>query len=153
VQSYKHNSHFDFPVNNHGRVRSPFGEATGTPIQSVYANGAEGQVVVDEALPTHLVTWRVLAIVVDLLDGSRGDIEVASCGLTGTNQNADFRDTLPVPPKTPSACPWCGCWARGGHLHVADLDILDNTPLLDISPTARVRCTPDVKAAGSDACG
>lgn len=31
-----------------GRIRTPFVEATGTPIQPAYARGAEGQVIVDD---------------------------------------------------------------------------------------------------------
>jgi len=41
-------------------IRTPFLESAGTPIQAVYARGAEGQVVVDEAFAS--------ALDVDMLD-------------------------------------------------------------------------------------
>jgi tRNA-Thr(GGU) m(6)t(6)A37 methyltransferase TsaA len=118
-----------------GVIHSPFTQPTGTPIQPPFADGAEGRVVVDEQYAEALKDlagferiWLVywfdrapparLTVVPFLDETPRGLFAV----------RAPCRPN----PIGLSAVRLLGI--EGSVLRVADLDVLDGTPLLDIKP-------------------
>jgi len=118
-----------------GVIRSPFTAAVGTPIQPAYARGAAGEVVVAEpyveALDDIEGFERVWLIYwMDRVGGFQARV-------------TPYRDTRAhglLATRAPSRPNPIGLSAvrllrrEGCVLHVADLDILDGTPLLDIKP-------------------
>jgi tRNA (adenine37-N6)-methyltransferase len=135
VNGSKHNSQANFPVIIIGRVQSPFGVATGTPIQSVYANGAKGQVIVESAFADAL----------DDIDGFErlwliywmDRATTAQLRLVPYRDNHErglFATRSPCRPNPIGMSVVRLLRREANILHVADLDILDNTPLLDIKP-------------------
>jgi len=138
-----------------GRIRTPFVQATGTPIQPTYAQGAEGQVIVDDPFAAALddiegfervwlVYWmdRVVAFrprVVPYRD---------------TRERGLFATRSPCRPN-PIGLSVVRLVRRDERvLHVADVDILDDTPLLDIKPyVPEFDAHPSSKSGWLDACG
>ncbi len=118
-----------------GVVRSPFMEASGTPIQPAYARGAQGTVQVRDDLVDALDDvdgferiWLVYWL--DRAGPARTRVvpyrDVVERGLFATRS-----PTRPCPIGL-SVVRLLG--RDGTVLRVADLDILDNTPVLDIKP-------------------
>lgn len=118
-----------------GIVHSPFKEATGTPIQASMARGTLGTI---EVVPTFadglkdldgfdriwLLYWfdRAAApklIVTPYLDDQPHGV---------------FATRAPARPNPIGMSAVRLLRMEGGTLHVADVDILDGTPLLDIKP-------------------
>lgn len=121
-----------FPI---GVIRSPWTELGGTPIQPVFAQGARGQVVVDpeyaEALTDiegfdrlWLIYWLDRAspyrpLVTPYLDDRPHGVLATR---SPTRPNPIGLSVVRLVER------------RGCTLEVADLDILDATPLIDIKP-------------------
>jgi len=118
-----------------GSIHSPFVEAEGTPIQASMAQGAEGVVHVfpefveglkdlDGFERIWLVYWFHRALPAQLTvtpfmdDHSRGL----------------FATRAPCRPNPIGMSCVRLLRIEGGDLHVADVDVLDGTPLLDIKP-------------------
>jgi tRNA-Thr(GGU) m(6)t(6)A37 methyltransferase TsaA len=118
-----------------GRIRTPFRAGNGTPIQPAYARGAEGQVIVDDRFAdalddiegferVWLIYWmdRVVAFqprVVPYRD---------------THEHGLFATRSPCRPN-PIGLSVVRLLSREACvLRIADVDILDDTPLLDIKP-------------------
>jgi tRNA-Thr(GGU) m(6)t(6)A37 methyltransferase TsaA len=122
-------------VNAIGIIRTPFGAPAGTPIQPVYGQGVEGRVEVDERYEAALADiegfdrlWLIYWMdragpFAPLVVPYRDDVER---GLFATRS--------PARPN-PIGLSAVRLLERRRHvLRVADLDILDGTPLLDIKP-------------------
>jgi tRNA-Thr(GGU) m(6)t(6)A37 methyltransferase TsaA len=120
-----------------GVIRSPFKDQTGTPIQPAFAEGAEGTVEIDEAYRASLSdlhgfdrVWLIYWF--DRAGEYRQRVipyrDVAPRGL--------FATRAPVRPNPIglSCVRLLAVDVSKGILKVADLDILDGTPLLDIKP-------------------
>lgn len=118
-----------------GRIRSPHLEARGTPIQPAYARGAEGQVVLNPELAPALDDiegferlW--LLYLMDRVDTYRLHV----VPYRDTRPHGVFATRSPTRPN-PLGISVVRLLAREGNvLHVADLDVLDDTPLLDLKP-------------------
>jgi tRNA-Thr(GGU) m(6)t(6)A37 methyltransferase TsaA len=117
------------------RIHSPFVEAAGTPIQPVFAGGAAGRVVVDagwaEALDDLDGFERIwLLYWMDRVDGARAKVipyrDVHPRGLFATRS--------PRRPNPIGLSVVRLVRREGNVLHVADVDVLDGTPLLDVKP-------------------
>lgn len=118
-----------------GRIRTPFGRASGTPIQPVYAKGAEGRVVVSKAFARAL----------DDLDGFErlwliywldraGPFRSRVVPYRDTRERGLFATRAPCRPN-PIGLSVVRLLRRDGRvLHFADADMLDRTPLVDIKP-------------------
>lgn len=135
-----------------GIVHSPFTESSQAPVQPVTATGAEGTV---EILPEYqagladlegfdriwLICWLHRAAeprlrVVPYLD-------ITERGL--------FATRAPSRPNPIGVSPVRLLGIDGNVLRVADLDLLDNTPLLDIKPYAlRFDCFPESRSGWLD---
>jgi len=118
-----------------GRIHSPFRETTGTPIQSAMAQGAEGSVdVFPEFLPAlrdlegferiWLLYWFDRATAVQLV--VKPFLDDCEHGVFAT------RSPCRPNPLGLSCVRLLG--VDGPRLRISDLDILDQTPLLDIKP-------------------
>jgi tRNA (adenine37-N6)-methyltransferase len=118
-----------------GVVRSPFTSAVGTPIQPAYAHGAVGEVVIAapyaEALDDIEGFERVWLIYwMDRVGGFRARVTP----YRDTREHGLFATRAPSRPNPIGLSVVRLVHRDGCVLRVADLDILDGTPLLDIKP-------------------
>ena len=125
------------PIDFHaiGRIRTPFQDAAGTPIQPLYAQGAKGQVVLDEAFAPGLddvdgferiwlVYWMHRA----------GPVRLRVVPYRDTHEHGLFATRSPCRPNPIGMSVVRLARREGSILHVLDVDMLDDTPLLDIKP-------------------
>jgi tRNA-Thr(GGU) m(6)t(6)A37 methyltransferase TsaA len=110
-------------------------EASGTPIQTVYGKETEAQVVVDEAYKAAL----------DDIDGFEriwliywmdrvGQYKPKVVPYRDTMEHGLFATRSPSRPNPIGMSIVRLIKRNGAILHIADIDILDGTPLLDIKP-------------------
>lgn len=118
-----------------GTIRTPYAQATGTPIQPVRAAGNEGRI---EMEPEFVPGLR------DLADFDRLWLlfwchRSASPKLTvvpyrDTVERGVFATRAPARPNPIGLSCVRLLGIEGGTLHIGEVDILDGTPLLDIKP-------------------
>jgi tRNA (adenine37-N6)-methyltransferase len=137
-----------------GIIRSPFHEAEGTPIQPAFAEGIEGTVHVEAALEPALKD----------LEGFERIWLIYWLHRAGPFRPVvvPYRDVRPhglFATRSPSRPCGIGISAvrllgrEGSLLRVADIDILDGTPLLDIKPyVPAFDAYPGSKAGWLDEC-
>jgi tRNA-Thr(GGU) m(6)t(6)A37 methyltransferase TsaA len=118
-----------------GMIRTPFPAASGTPIQAVYGKGIEGQVLVDAAY----------AAALDDIEGFErlwliywmdrvGQFKPRVIPYRDIREHGLFATRSPSRPNPIGMSVVRLLRREGSTLHVADIDILDGTPLLDIKP-------------------
>ena len=118
-----------------GVIRTAFQTPAGTPIQPAYAEGAEGQIIVDEdcALALDDVEGFERVWLLYWLDRA-GAFVPRVIPYRDTKEHGLFATRSPCRPN-PIGMSVVRLLSRAGRvLHVADVDILDGTPLLDIKP-------------------
>ncbi len=120
-----------------GIIHSPFAEAKGTPIQPRAAEGVEGTVEVFEPFVAGLKDLDGFERIWLLYWFDR----VAGPRMTVTPFLDDeprglFATRAPCRPNPIGMSPVRLLRIEGNVLHVADVDVLDSTPLLDIKPYA-----------------
>jgi len=118
-----------------GRIHTPFVEASGTPIQAVYARGAVGRVVVDTAFAEALDdiegferVWLIYWM--DRVCSFKPHV----VPYRDTRERGLFATRSPCRPNPIGISVVRLLDREGGCVRVADVDMLDNTPLLDIKP-------------------
>lgn len=118
-----------------GIIHTPFGDVAGTPIQPQYAEGIEGEVEVDEEFAEGLADiegfdriWLVYAF-----DRS-GPYRLVVVPYRDVVAHGVFATRAPSRPNAIGISAVRLLGREGNRLRVADLDILDGTPLLDIKP-------------------
>jgi tRNA-Thr(GGU) m(6)t(6)A37 methyltransferase TsaA len=118
-----------------GVVRSPHKAAAGTPIQSVYAEEAEGEVHVNEALAPALADLEGFERVWLIYWFDRaGPFRPRVVPYRDTCEHGLFATRSPCRPN-PIGLSVVWLLAREGSvLRVRGVDVLDGTPLLDIKP-------------------
>ncbi|HTP24722.1 MAG TPA: tRNA (N6-threonylcarbamoyladenosine(37)-N6)-methyltransferase TrmO [Anaeromyxobacteraceae bacterium] len=118
-----------------GRIRSPFVEAAGTPIQAAYAQGAGGQVMLDGQFSDALDDIEGLERLWGLywMDEAAG-FRSRVTPYHNTQEHGLFATRSPCRPNPIGLSVLRLVRREGLVLHVADLDVLDGTPLLDIKP-------------------
>ena len=121
------------PLRVIGRIRTPFAEARGTPIQAAYARGVEGRSILEEALGVALDDIEGLQRIwlvywPDRAAAFRPRVvpRHAGAGLFATRST---RRPNPIGLSVIRVTGRVGC-----VLHVTDVDILDDTPLIDVKP-------------------
>jgi len=118
-----------------GRIRTPFMVGAGTPIQPAYANGAEGQVLLDERFQMaldDLTGFERIWLIYWLDRASSFSPHVVP--YRDTQARGLFATRAPSRPN-PIGLSVVRLLERSDNcLRVADVDMLDNTPLLDIKP-------------------
>ncbi|HTP25225.1 MAG TPA: tRNA (N6-threonylcarbamoyladenosine(37)-N6)-methyltransferase TrmO [Anaeromyxobacteraceae bacterium] len=137
-----------------GRIRSPFVEAAGTPIQPIYAQGAEGQVIVDGQLSDALADiegferlWLIYWM--DRAAAFRSRVTP----YRDTRVHGLFATRSPCRPNPIGLSVVRLVRREGSVLHVANLDVLDDTPLLDIKPyVPEFDAHPSSKAGWLETC-
>ncbi|MCU0726392.1 MAG: tRNA (N6-threonylcarbamoyladenosine(37)-N6)-methyltransferase TrmO [Planctomycetes bacterium] len=123
------------PLRPIGVIHSPFTAAPGTPIQGVYAGGAEGEVVVDaeyEAGLSDLAGFERIWLVYLFDRAPPARLRVVP--FRDTVERGVFATRAPSRPNPVGLSVVRLLSREGGRLRVADLDVLDGTPLLDIKP-------------------
>jgi tRNA-Thr(GGU) m(6)t(6)A37 methyltransferase TsaA len=138
-----------------GSIRTPFAEACGTPIQPVYGGGSEGQVVVDEPYAAALDdiegferVWLIYWM--DRAAAFRPRV----VPYRDTTERGLFATRAPCRPNPVGLSAVRLLRREGRILHVADIDVLDGTPLLDIKPyVAEFDAHPSSRAGWLDAGG
>lgn len=138
-----------------GRIRTPFVEATGTPIQSAYSDGAEGQVIVDAPFSAALDDLEGFERVWLLYWMDRvAAFKPLVVPYRDTRERGLFATRSPCRPNPIGMSVVRLLRRQGPVLHVADVDILDETPLLDIKPyVPEFDAHPSSRAGWFDACG
>jgi len=118
-----------------GRIRTPFIEPTGTPIQPAFALGVEGQVVLGSGFSSALKDiegferlWLIYWL--DRITTRR--LQVVP--YRDTQERGVFATRAPCRPNPIGMSSVRLLRRESDVLHVADVDILDGTPLLDIKP-------------------
>jgi tRNA-Thr(GGU) m(6)t(6)A37 methyltransferase TsaA len=118
-----------------GRIRTPFHEAAGTPIQPAYADGATGEVVLDEEFVGALDDlegfdriWLICAL------DRAGAFRARVTPYRDTQERGLFATRSPCRPNRIGLSAVRLVRREGRTLHVLDVDVLDDTPLLDIKP-------------------
>lgn len=124
-----------FNVRMIGRIRTPFVETSGTPIQTAYSCGAEGEVLVEEPFAAALndIEGFERLWLTYWMDRAT---EFRPCIMPyrDTQARGLFATRSPCRPD-PIGMSVVRLVRRDGRvLHVADLDILDGTPLVDLKP-------------------
>jgi tRNA-Thr(GGU) m(6)t(6)A37 methyltransferase TsaA len=118
-----------------GIIHSPFTEALGTPIQPCFAGGAEGKVLVDEAYLGALDDIEGFERIWLLywMDRVR-TFKTRVVPYRDTREHGLFATRSPCRPN-PIGMSVVRLLRREGRiLHVADIDVLDGTPLIDLKP-------------------
>jgi tRNA (adenine37-N6)-methyltransferase len=123
------------PVSAIGIIRTPFTQAAGTPIQSSVADGAEGTIeLYPEFLPglKDLESFDRLWLIYQFDRASEPQLLVLpyldSC------QRGIFATRSPARPNKIGMSPVRLIRVEDNQLRIADVDMLDGTPLLDIKP-------------------
>ncbi|MFW6163530.1 MAG: tRNA (N6-threonylcarbamoyladenosine(37)-N6)-methyltransferase TrmO, partial [Planctomycetota bacterium] len=132
-----------------GTVHSPFAEARGTPIQPRAAEGAEGTVEVFEPYIAGLADLDGFERIWLLywFDRAAGARMTVTPFLDGQPRGL-FATRAPCRPNPIGLSCVRLLRIEGGVLHVADIDVLDNTPLLDLKPYAPAFDSFDVARTG-----
>jgi tRNA-Thr(GGU) m(6)t(6)A37 methyltransferase TsaA len=118
-----------------GHIRTPFGAPAGTPIQPAYAAAAEGEVVVAERFAAALDDLEGFERVwllywMDRVASFRPHV----VPYRDTRERGLFATRSPCRPNPLGLSVVRLLERRGRVLRVADVDMLDDTPLLDIKP-------------------
>jgi tRNA-Thr(GGU) m(6)t(6)A37 methyltransferase TsaA len=120
-----------------GIIHSPFQQATGTPIQPRFAEGAEGTVEVFSKYLPGLRNLEGFERIWLLYWFDRAEVEkcdlVVKPFLDATRRGV-FATRAPARPNPIGVSAVRLLEVRGNLLRVRDLDILNGTPLLDIKP-------------------
>ena len=118
-----------------GLIHTPFKHSDGTPIQGVAGKGAEGVV---ELLPDLIPGLRDLEgfdrlWLIYQFDRA-SDVQLVVRPYLDTTERGVFATRSPVRPNHIGISVVRLLQVDQNRLHVADLDMLDGTPLLDIKP-------------------
>jgi tRNA (adenine37-N6)-methyltransferase len=132
-----------------GTVHSPFRHAAGTPIQSAMAQGAEGSVEVLPEFVPGLKDLEGFERIWLLYWFDRATPERLTVKpFLDAREHGVFATRAPCRPNPIGLSCVRLLGVQGGRLHVGDLDILDETPLLDIKPYATTLDSFKVRRAG-----
>jgi tRNA-Thr(GGU) m(6)t(6)A37 methyltransferase TsaA len=118
-----------------GTVRTGFSRAVGTPIQPAFARGARGRVIVDKRYARALddVEGFERVWLIYWMDRA-GPYEPRVVPYRDTRERGLFATRAPCRPNPIGLSAVRLLRREGSVLHVADVDVLDHTPLLDIKP-------------------
>lgn len=120
-----------------GVIHTPFSRPEGTPIQPAVADGAEGWIEVDEEYTEGLTDLaRFERIWLLYLFDRVCDVRLKVVPFRDTVERGVFATRAPCRPNRIGLSPVRLLAVEGNRLRVADVDMLDGTPLLDIKPYA-----------------
>jgi tRNA (adenine37-N6)-methyltransferase len=142
-------------MNGIGVVRSPFTEAAGTPIQSVYGSGVEGIVFLNEPLSPALddIEGFERIWLIYWMDRA-GPFKHRVLPYRDTVDHGLFATRSPNRPNPIGMSVVRFLRREGAKLFITDMDILDGTPLLDIKPyVPEFDCHPHSRAGWFEKAG
>ncbi len=118
-----------------GVIRTPFLEATGTPVQPAYGAGVEGQVWLDESCTPALdgIEGFERIWLIYWMDRA-GSFNPRVVPYRDTEEYGLFATRSPNRPNPIGISAVRLLHREDRVLYVSDIDILDSTPLLDIKP-------------------
>jgi tRNA-Thr(GGU) m(6)t(6)A37 methyltransferase TsaA len=125
----------EFRVGPIGVIRSPFKKPAGTPTQPAYAEGAQGEVVLDEGFEPallHLEEFERLWLVYWF--DRAGPFIPRVVPYRDTREHGLFATRSPCRPNPIGISVVCLLKREDNVLAVADVDIIDGTPLLNVKP-------------------
>lgn len=132
-----------------GVIHTSFKQAAGTPIQPAVAKGTEGSVEIFDQYTEGLKDidgferiWLVYWF------DRAGDTKLTVKPFLDNTPRGLFATRAPSRPNPIGMSPVRLLGVEGNILHVADVDILDGTPLLDIKPYASKFDNFDVSRSG-----
>lgn len=131
----KKNALSDLGLRVIGRIRSPFTEANGTPIQPAFADDAEGRVVVDDLFSDALddiMGFERIWLIYWMDRAAAFNPHVVP--YRDTRKRGLFATRSPCRPNPLGLSVVRLLDREACILRISDVDILDNTPLLDIKP-------------------
>ena len=118
-----------------GIIQTPYAEASGTPIQSVYGQGTTGKVLVDEQFVPALDDIEGFERLWLIYWMERvGPYKPKVIPYRDNREHGLFATRSPSRPNPLGLSVVRLIKREGAVLHVADLDMLDGTRLLDIKP-------------------
>ena len=118
-----------------GVIHSPFKQAAGSPIQGVFADDAEGVVEVFEEFAEGLHDVELFSHLYLLYDFHRaGSVSLKIVPFLDDREHGVFATRAPSRPNGIGLSIVRLIARDGRRLRVADLDVLDGTPLLDVKP-------------------
>ena len=139
-----------------GVIHSPFTRSEGTPIQSALAEGAEGIAVLESEYLEGLKDLEGFERVWLLywFDRAASGSELIVTPYIEDAPHGVFATRAPARPNPIGMSPVRLLSAEGNILRLADVDILDGTPLLDIKPyVPRFDCFQTTRNGWFDAVG
>ena len=118
-----------------GIVRTPFTSARGTPIQPAYADGAKGKVILDDAFGAALDDIEGFGRLWLLYWMHRvTSFRPRVVPYRDEQEHGLFATRSPCRPNPIGLSVVSFVRREGATLHVADVDMLDGSPLLDVKP-------------------
>jgi tRNA-Thr(GGU) m(6)t(6)A37 methyltransferase TsaA len=118
-----------------GVIRSPWRESQGTPIQPTFAQGARGQVVIDDAYADALADIEGFDRIWLIYRFDRaGPFHAHVTPYPDSQAHGLLATRAPCRPNPIGMSSVRLLGRQGDTLDVADLDVLDGTPLLDVKP-------------------
>ena len=129
------NQHPEVEIRPIGRIRTPFSQSQGTPIQSSAAGGALGTIELDPEFAAGLKDIEALERLwlIYYFDRAAAAQLVVKPYLDPV-EHGIFATRSPARPNRIGISAVRLLGVEGCRLHVADVDMLDGTPLLDIKP-------------------
>lgn len=135
-----------------GVIETPFREPAGTPIQPSRANGARGTVRIEPRFQTglkDLASCERIWLVYWLHKAPKSSLLVTP--FLDTRERGIFATRAPARPSPIGISAVRLLAIQEGVLEIADVDIIDGTPLLDIKPyVPEFDCYPNSKAGWFD---
>jgi tRNA (adenine37-N6)-methyltransferase len=125
----------EFRLRRIGVIRTPYKMAVGTPIQTVYGKGIEGDVIIDEEYEpalTDIEGFERLWLVYWM--DRAGPFKPHVVPYRDDREHGLFATRSPCRPNPIGMSVVRLLGRQGRILRVADLDMLDETPLIDIKP-------------------
>ena len=118
-----------------GVIRSPHTDRQAAPIQPVYACGAEGRAEIVQAYEDGLADLEGFSHLILLYHFHRaGEVKLRVTPFLEDTEHGVFATRAPCQPN-PIGLSVVRLLVREGRvLHLADVDVLDGTPLLDVKP-------------------
>jgi tRNA (adenine37-N6)-methyltransferase len=133
-----------------GRIRTPFRQAGGCPIQPAYAEGAEGTVLLDAPYAAALddIEGFERLWLLYWMNGIRPQsFQPRVVPYRDTQARGLFATRAPCRPNPIGLSVVRLLGREGATLHIADVDMLDDTPLIDLKPyVPEFDAHPDARA-------
>jgi len=135
-----------------GIIHTPYTESSGTPIQPKYAGDARGGVEVFDEYADGLKDIEGFERIWLIYGADRArKVPLLQVPYRDTVERGVFAIRSPSRPNPILISPVRLLGRNGNTLEIAELDMLNGTPLFDIKPyIARVDCFPDAKGGWFD---